>query len=70
MRTFKQSLRELRLKQKLKQIDVCEKLNIASNTYSQYENKKRQPDFNLVPKLAKILNCSIEDIVLSFCDNN
>ena len=33
-----------------------------------WDKRQRQPDISLIPKMAKILNCSIEDIVMCFCD--
>lgn len=47
---------------------VAASLGVSQNTFSQYENKLRQPDIALIPKMAKILDCSIEDIVMCFCE--
>ena len=61
-------LNKLRNENNFTQLYMAQQLGVAQNTYSQYERKLRQPDFNLVPKLARILGCTIEDIVLCFCD--
>ena len=61
MRTLKQIRMEKNIQQKA---IVCQ-LNIKQNTYSQYENGIRQPAIEQLPKLAKILNCSIDEIVMS-----
>lgn len=57
------SLKELRIKKKFSQKDVFLELKVKQNTYSQYETGKRRPTIEQLPKLAEILNCSIEEIV-------
>ena len=40
-------LKELRLNNGLKQSDLLKKFNLSSARYSQYENDKRVPDYEL-----------------------
>ena len=46
-------LKELREKHNLKQIDVANYLKIKQNTYSQYENEKRQLPIDVLIDLSK-----------------
>ncbi|MBR2875166.1 MAG: helix-turn-helix transcriptional regulator [Clostridia bacterium] len=46
-------LKELREKHNLKQIDVANYLKIKQNTYSQYENEKRQLPIDVLIALSK-----------------
>ena len=62
------SIRDIRLSLGLNQKQVSTALNIQQNTFSQYETGKRQPSIHILPKLAKVLKCSIEDIVYCFCE--
>ena len=51
-------LKELRLNNGLKQLDLLKKFNSAR--YSQYENDKRVPDYELLIKFADFYNVSID----------
>lgn len=53
-------LKKLRENKKLQQKDVCAALGIPQNTYSQYENEKRQPDRNTWIKIAKYFDVSVD----------
>ena len=46
-------LKELREKHNLKQIDIANYLKIKQNTYSQYENEKRQLPIDVLIALSK-----------------
>ena len=56
-------LKDLREDKDLKQIQVAKYLNIKQNTYSQYENKKREIPLNLLWKLADLYDTSIDYLV-------
>ena len=45
-------LKEVRLKFNIRQKDVCDALSIPQNTYSQYENNKREPDNETLSRIA------------------
>ncbi|MGN0522860.1 MAG: helix-turn-helix domain-containing protein [Eubacterium sp.] len=56
-------LRDLREDNDLKQSQIAELLNIKQNTYSQYENGKREIPINLLWKLADYYNTSVDYII-------
>lgn len=53
---FPQRLKELRLKKGLTQTELGEKVGVKQNTYTNWENGKREPNFETLLKLASILN--------------
>ncbi|MCM1306601.1 MAG: helix-turn-helix domain-containing protein [Bacteroides sp.] len=60
-------LKELREEEGLKQADLARLLNIKQNTYSQYETEQRQIPINVLIKLAKYYNVSV-DYLLNLTD--
>lgn len=56
-------LRDLREDNDLKQNQIAEILNIKQNTYSQYENEKREMPISLLWKLADYYNTSVDYII-------
>ncbi len=56
-------LRDLREDNDLKQYQIAKLLNIKQNTYSQYENERREIPINLLWKLADFYKTSIDYIV-------
>ena len=59
----KMKLRELREDRDLKQSEIAEYLHIQQNTYSQYENGKRQIPIELLIALAKYYQTSPDYIL-------
>lgn len=53
-------LKDARLKFNIRQKDVCDALNIAQNTYSQYENNKREPDNETLSRIADFFHVSTD----------
>ncbi len=53
-------LRTLREKRNLTQVQLAEKLNITSQSLSQYELNKRTPDIEMINKLADFFDVSID----------
>lgn len=53
-------LKELRLRSGLKQSDLAALLNVKDNTYSQYENEKRQLGYEELRKLSDYYKVSID----------
>jgi transcriptional regulator with XRE-family HTH domain len=53
-------LRELRMKQGLSQEELAKILNIARTTYSGYEKGDREPDFELLIKIANYYDVSLD----------
>ena len=56
-------LKELREESGLTQQTVAEYLNVKQNTYSQYENEKRQLSIDLLIKLAFFYKVSTDYIL-------
>lgn len=56
-------LKEIREQRKIQQKDVCTALGIAQNTYSQYENNKREPDSETLSKIADFYNVTLDYLV-------
>lgn len=53
-------IKKIRQKRGLTQKDVCEFLQISQNTFSQYENNKRQPDNDTLSRIADFFNVSVD----------
>ena len=56
-------LKELREENNFKQSTIADYLNIRQNTYSQYENEKRQLPIDVLIKLAKFYNVTTDYIL-------
>lgn len=64
------NLKCIRNKNNLTQYEFAYKFGVTRVCVSQWETGKRQPPISLIPKMARILGCSIEDIVMCFCDDD
>lgn len=53
---FGAKLRKIRIENGLSQDDLAKKINCASNSVSQWENNRRQPDIEMINKIANILD--------------
>lgn len=56
-------LKEYRKKKNLKQADVANELGISRQAYSHYEVGKRQPDYEILLKLAELYETSVEALI-------
>ena len=56
-------LKDLREDNDVKQKELAEYLNIKQNTYSQYENGKREIPLDTLWKLADYYNTSVDYII-------
>ena len=56
-------LKELREESNLTQSEIAKYLNIKQNTYSQYENEKRQLPIDVLIKLSKFYKVSTDYIL-------
>lgn len=52
----------LRKKQGLSQVQLAEKLNITQGAVSQWERGLSKPKSEILPELAKALNCTIDEL--------
>ena len=53
-------LKQIRISKQMMQKDVYESLGISNNTYSNYENDKREPDFKTLVCIADFLDVSVD----------
>ena len=56
-------LRELRLKNNLKQDEFAKIFNIKRATYSNYENENTQPPLEILIKIANYFHVTIDELV-------
>lgn len=56
-------LKEFRKNLNFKQKDIAEKMNVTVATYSRWENGKLNPRTEKLNNLAKILQCSVGDLM-------
>ena len=60
---FSNNLKFLRSKEGLKQGDLAKKLNVKTNTVSNYENGISQPDFKILEKIVEIFDIQSADLL-------
>lgn len=60
---FSNNLKFLRSNNGLKQSDLAKKLDVKTNTISNYENGISQPDFKILEKIVKIFDVQSSDIL-------
>lgn len=53
----------LRKKKGMKQDEIAEILNVSAQAVSKWENDQTCPDITLLPKLAEILNVSVDELL-------
>lgn len=56
-------LRALRLKNKLKQKDIAQILNVARTTYTKWETGEAEPNISALIKLADYFDVSVDTII-------
>ena len=59
---MKNTLRELRLKESISQVDMGKILQVSRQTINSIENGKYDPSLPLAFKISEYFNLSIEDI--------
>ena len=57
-------LREIRKKKKFSQLKVAMDLSVSREALSYYENGKRSPDLEMLVRLSKYFNVSIDYLLL------
>lgn len=61
--TLGKRIAALRREQNLRQDDLAEKLGVSPQAVSKWENDQTCPDITLLPKLAKILNTTVDELL-------
>lgn len=62
MRNKMNAISRLRKKQGLSQVQLAEKLNITQGAVSQWEMGLSKPKSEILPELAKALDCTIDEL--------
>ena len=57
---FGKRLREVRKSKKITQQELADRLGIKRNTYSDWENGKTEPTFEILVKLADLFDVSLD----------
>jgi transcriptional regulator with XRE-family HTH domain len=57
--------RKLRKRAGLKQVGVAKHLDVSQSTVSQWETRETHPRADLLPKIAKLYNCTVDDLLTS-----
>ena len=57
---FPQRLKEIRIKRGLTQTELGEKVGVKQSTFTNWEKGKREPNFEIVIKLADLLEVSVD----------
>lgn len=60
---FKKRLRDLRLKKHMKSKEVAQLAGVSDHTYISYENRGSQPPFDVLCKIADILQVSTDELL-------
>lgn len=60
MKIFGKRLREDRKSKKITQQELADRLGIKRNTYSDWENGKTEPTFEILVKLADLFDISLD----------
>lgn len=63
------NLKQLRIKQNIKQDYLAFKLNLSQGAISLFECGKRQYKIEQLPTLIKILNCSYEELIFAIIES-
>ena len=56
-------IKEARLQNGISQKELATAIGVAQNTLSQYENGKREADYDTILKISEILNCPIDYLI-------
>lgn len=57
---FSERLRKLRRERNLTQTELANSLNVSNGTIAMWETEKRQPDLDMVSKIASFFNVSVD----------
>ena len=57
------NIKKYRKKEGITQNDLASFLGVKPNTVSQWETGNREPKLGMVPKIAKILGCTVDELL-------
>lgn len=55
-------IKEFRVAHGIKQTDIAERFNVTQSTVSGWESGRREPDVETLSTLARMFDCSIEEL--------
>jgi repressor LexA len=61
--TIGQAIRHFRIKNKLSQVKLAERIGVANSTLSQYESGKITPPIRILQKLSLELSCPVQLLI-------
>ncbi len=64
------NIREMRIKKKMTQQELADKLYVSDKTVSSWESNRTEPDINIISDVAKALDCSFLSLVFDSKNNN
>ena len=62
-KTFGEMISSLRKERNMTQNDLAEKMNVTDKAVSKWERNLSCPDVNSIPKLAEILDTTVEELI-------
>lgn len=57
------TIKEARRRKSFSQLELAEKLNVTQGAVSQWENEMASPRTALLPKLAEVLECTVDELL-------
>jgi transcriptional regulator with XRE-family HTH domain len=69
MNSFDKNLKRLRIRNHLKQEDLAKQLNVTRQTVSGWETGRRQPDLDMLKKLAEALDVDMQELIYGVTSN-
>ena len=63
MRDIGKNIKDLRIRAKLTQVELAEKLFVTRQTVSNYENGKSRPDVDMIVRIGEILNTDANTVI-------
>lgn len=54
------NIKKLRIKAKIKQVDLCSRIGVTQGALSGWENEKYEPDIKSLNKMAQIFGVSVD----------
>ena len=58
-----QTIKNMRERLEITQTELAKRLGVTQGAVSQWENGTTNPGIELLPKLAEILNCSVDELL-------